>query len=78
MRLGPLDTTAVLFGDVRAGRAAARSGVPELKSGARGADTRSYSFRGYGTDGKHSYGAWSRSGGLKLVASSFLGLNALG
>jgi len=33
MRLGPLDTTAVLFGDVRAGRAAARSGVPELKFG---------------------------------------------
>jgi hypothetical protein len=29
MRQGPLDITAILFGDVRAGRAAARSDVPE-------------------------------------------------
>jgi len=64
MRLGPLDTTAVLFGDVRAGRAAARSG----DSGAqvRGARCRhpKYSFRRHGTDGKLSYGTWSRSDGF--------------
>ncbi len=31
MRQGPLESTAALFGDVRAGRAAARSDVPGLK-----------------------------------------------
>jgi len=35
MRQGPLDITAVLFGDVRAGRAAARSVVPKLRTQVR-------------------------------------------
>ena len=64
MRQGPLDITAVLFGDVRAGRAAARSVVPKLSdsSSAGSVPTAQELLRLPGTDGKHSCGTWSRSG----------------
>ena len=45
MRQGPLESTAALFGDVRAGRAAARSVVPGLKRRQVGAEDPYVSFR---------------------------------
>ena len=75
MRQGPLDITAILFGDVRAGRAAARSVVPETfpdSSSAGSVPTAQELLMLPGTDGKHSCGTWSRSGeseGLPLRLS---------
>lgn len=45
MRQGPLESTAALFGDVRAGRAAARSVVPELKQSGQAAENSDASLR---------------------------------
>ena len=56
MRQEPLESTAVLFGDVRAGRAAARSFVLGLKIRPAEAESPNDSFLWPGTDGKLSCG----------------------
>lgn len=45
MRQGPLESTAALFGDVRAGRAAARSDVSGLKQSGQAAENSDASLR---------------------------------
>ena len=63
MRQGPLESTAALFGDVRAGRAAARSVVPGLKRRNGVAEIASASSRCPGLTASFPAAQESRSGG---------------